>query len=448
MASSYPSSADALSNPASGDALSTGHAAQHANANDAIEAIEATLGLNPQGGSATVKARFDAIEANSWVTSARIADGTITGTDIASGTVTSTNILDGTIVNADINASAAIDVSKLSGVVTSAGVGNLLTANQATIETDTTGFNNPFQCTLARSTAQYVSGAASLAATATSTSFAFFTPLGTSGVPVAPGQVYTVSASVKAGGNSTDIYIGIHYYNGSTSLGETTTYKFITSSGWTRILHSAVAPSNATHAAITVSSGTVTNGDVFYFDQFGLWSGAGGVWRAPGVVIPNLGTYTDESVGRRIFTWDTVNNRYQMTFGDTGWRDVKDDANLGPATANGWSAYSDTWRVRRVGSAVYVVIQATRGASITSKAFTGVWPVGWRPLTAHTVPMQIAAGTTVMVGWQNQIANCWDLDFWGSGLSNGSIVYFYTNYLTPDAWPTSLPGTAVGSIPQ
>jgi hypothetical protein len=52
------------------------------------------------------------------VTSANIVDGTITGTDIASGTITSTNILDGTIVNADINASAAIAASKLSGVVT------------------------------------------------------------------------------------------------------------------------------------------------------------------------------------------------------------------------------------------------------------------------------------------------------------------------------------------
>ncbi len=111
MATNYPSGLDSLSNPAGSDALSTGHASQHANANDAIEAIEGELGLNPRGGSATVKARFDAIEANSWVTSARIADGTI--------------------VNADINASAAIDATKLSGVVAASLVdakGDLLTA--------------------------------------------------------------------------------------------------------------------------------------------------------------------------------------------------------------------------------------------------------------------------------------------------------------------------------
>jgi hypothetical protein len=52
-------------------------------------------------------------------TIAPLASPTFTGTvTLPSGTVTSTMILDGTIVNADINASAAIAASKLSGVVT------------------------------------------------------------------------------------------------------------------------------------------------------------------------------------------------------------------------------------------------------------------------------------------------------------------------------------------
>ena len=92
MASNYPSGLDSFTNPAGTDNLSAGigHAAQHANANDAIEAIESTLGLNPQGASATVKARFDAIEANSWVTSARIADSQVTSAKIADATITGT----------------------------------------------------------------------------------------------------------------------------------------------------------------------------------------------------------------------------------------------------------------------------------------------------------------------------------------------------------------------
>ena len=47
------------------------------------------------------------------VTSAMILDGTIVAGDLADGSVTSGKILDGTIVNADINASAAIDWTKL-----------------------------------------------------------------------------------------------------------------------------------------------------------------------------------------------------------------------------------------------------------------------------------------------------------------------------------------------
>ena len=46
MATNYPTSLDALTNPVSNDSLnSPSHSAQHANANDAIEAIEAKLGI-------------------------------------------------------------------------------------------------------------------------------------------------------------------------------------------------------------------------------------------------------------------------------------------------------------------------------------------------------------------------------------------------------------------
>ena len=59
------------------------------------------------------------------VTSAMILDGTILVGDLADGAVTSAKILDGTIVNADINASAAIDWTKLgiSSTVSSTEIG-------------------------------------------------------------------------------------------------------------------------------------------------------------------------------------------------------------------------------------------------------------------------------------------------------------------------------------
>jgi len=61
MATNYPGALDSLTNPTASDTLDSAtvpHATQHANANDAIEAIESTLGVNPQGSSASVAARF------------------------------------------------------------------------------------------------------------------------------------------------------------------------------------------------------------------------------------------------------------------------------------------------------------------------------------------------------------------------------------------------------
>lgn len=47
MATNFPTSLDALTNPLSSDPLtSPSHADQHADANDAIEALEAKVGVN------------------------------------------------------------------------------------------------------------------------------------------------------------------------------------------------------------------------------------------------------------------------------------------------------------------------------------------------------------------------------------------------------------------
>lgn len=67
MATSYPGGLDAFTNPTSGDDLddSVGgrtHSQMHADVNDALEAVEGELGVNPSGASATVAARFTALD--------------------------------------------------------------------------------------------------------------------------------------------------------------------------------------------------------------------------------------------------------------------------------------------------------------------------------------------------------------------------------------------------
>ena len=90
MASSYPSGLDALTNPLPGDSTVTvSHAAQHGNANDAIEAIQAVLGLNPQGASASVGARCAALESGKASLSGSVSFGGTVGGAGLSGSLLS-----------------------------------------------------------------------------------------------------------------------------------------------------------------------------------------------------------------------------------------------------------------------------------------------------------------------------------------------------------------------
>jgi hypothetical protein len=63
MASTYPGALDVfVTTRADGTPMATTHAQDHDNENDAINKIEAELGVNPRGGSATVRARLDVIQ--------------------------------------------------------------------------------------------------------------------------------------------------------------------------------------------------------------------------------------------------------------------------------------------------------------------------------------------------------------------------------------------------
>lgn len=65
MATNYPNSLDVLQNPLATDTLNSTtvpHHLQHANANDAIEAVQTVLGVNPAGSHLTVKDRIIATE--------------------------------------------------------------------------------------------------------------------------------------------------------------------------------------------------------------------------------------------------------------------------------------------------------------------------------------------------------------------------------------------------
>lgn len=61
MATNFPSSLDTLSNPQSSDSLE-GHAQQHTNTNDAIEALQAKVGVNSSSVSTSLDYRVTQLE--------------------------------------------------------------------------------------------------------------------------------------------------------------------------------------------------------------------------------------------------------------------------------------------------------------------------------------------------------------------------------------------------
>lgn len=65
MSTQYPGSLDVFTNPTATDTLNSGsvpHHLQHANINDAVEAIQTVLGLNPAGSHLTIKDRIISAE--------------------------------------------------------------------------------------------------------------------------------------------------------------------------------------------------------------------------------------------------------------------------------------------------------------------------------------------------------------------------------------------------
>lgn len=67
MAVQYPSALDNFTNPTANDRLDSNtvpHHQQHSDLNDAVEAIQTVIGLNPAGSHLTVKDRIVSLESN------------------------------------------------------------------------------------------------------------------------------------------------------------------------------------------------------------------------------------------------------------------------------------------------------------------------------------------------------------------------------------------------
>ena len=180
--------------------------------------------------------------------------------------------------------------------------------------------------------------------------------------------------------------------------------------------------------------------------QGNVWTVDGGTFEtASGLTLATetQGTYVDESVGRRAFTWDAVNDRWQMTYGDTGWRDIDDDL------TNGWAAVGAKPKIRRLGQTVYLNVPLRLdGSSATDDEFY-ILTSGFKPFASNTVGLGWLVSGLVTDSPSPAIlyvgtAATGDLSCSSRDIRTTGAVEWVTN----DEWPSSLPGTASGTIPS
>lgn len=142
----------------------------------------------------------------------------------------------------------------------------------------------------------------------------------------------------------------------------------------------------------------------------------------------------DQTAGRAVYTWDDLNNREQLIYGDTGRRDV-----LG-TVLNGWSPYAGSLVLRRVGSLVTLEIDYLDPSAATSDELI-LTPAGFRPF--QTSRYAVWAGNTpvFLIATSARIS----LPRSVRAPNGGPAVVMW---LTSDPWPSVLPGVAVGGVPN
>ena len=335
---------------------------------------------------------------------------------------------------------------------------NLLTPNQASVETDLTGIVGGGNCTIARTTSTSLSGSASLAVTLTADTSTAWPQTSPTYASVMAGRTYTAVVSAKGDAgvvNSAAVQIVWRTSAGALINTPTATAQPL-SPAWSTFRLTAVAPANAAFAylAFVINCGTGSTGKVLYMDQLGIWEGAGGVWVPGGERLdPSfLGKYWDETVGRREFAWDYNNNRWQMVYGDTGWRDVTSLVGSEWKTAG---ASTVSMVLRRIGYTVYVEFSValvdpntkpTGNLAVLGAPYAG--PVGGQIDYSDMFALYDTSGIATPVWIREQAGTLFPLGGGrfpatpASGVFRGRL-----SWSTTDLWPTVLPGTMLNGVP-
>lgn len=155
-----------------------------------------------------------------------------------------------------------------------------------------------------------------------------------------------------------------------------------------------------------------------------------------GAILDTGQRYTvSETAGRVVKVWDYLSNREQLIYGDTGERDIT--SLLVNATGR--------LTVSRVGPVAHLCFEGVAPMTSTSGLVASL-PLGFRPATRKDFSIPATTASTV---WRSAYifpaSGGGGIGIWSP--SPTDLYRYYISFRTNDAWPTSLPGTADGSIP-
>jgi hypothetical protein len=159
--------------------------------------------------------------------------------------------------------------------VTVFGRTNALSANQASLETNTAGWEAVTNCAIARSTAQASVGSASLEITASAAGDAVASTTTATKFLVTANQEFSAIADFRAGSTTRSCQVGIRYLT-TTGTTISTTYGTAvsaTSSAFITANATVLAPPTATHAQVFIRVVGASSGGVHYVDKIAFHSG-------------------------------------------------------------------------------------------------------------------------------------------------------------------------------
>lgn len=161
---------------------------------------------------------------------------------------------------------------------------------------------------------------------------------------------------------------------------------------------------------------------------------ANGVW-SPWRFIPTQ--RVDTTAGLAVYTWDDVNNREQMIYGDTGWRDLL--SGVYPEWVGAPAV--PRLRIKRQGSTVIVQVRLIT----TSLVLAGRRPIvdlpnGFISTNYGTVGVGARSNNTPVIFNTQGLLNRFDVAS-DKDWPVGTLLDGEARFTTDHPWPTTLPGT-------